>query len=121
MALFLAIIGAAVLLDVYFENSPAEFVKIHTESEKETTEPGGIYLISQSSFVSLKISIQKTSYRKLQVKSHAKFLRKYHHLRNYQVLKAELKKQTKPLILSYHYLVFQNYFFTDPDKDPLIS
>jgi len=120
IALFLAIIGAAVLLDVYFEKSPAEFANIHTESEEETTEHGSVYLISQSSSVSLKTSVQKTSERKLQVKSHDKFLRKYHHLRNYQVFKAEVKKQTTPLILSYHYLVFQNYFFTHPDKDPLI-
>ena len=121
VALFITIIGAAVSLDVYFENSPAEFANIHAESEEETTEPGGVYLISPGSAVSLKTSIQKNSCRKLQVKSHDKFLRKYHHLRNYQVLKAEVKKQTTPLILSYHYLVFQKYFFTHPDKDPLTS
>jgi len=121
LTVFMAVIGAAVLLDVYFENSPAEFVNIQKESDEETTEPAVVYLISQSSSVGFKTSIQKTSFRTLLVKSHDKFLRKYHHLRNYQVFKAEAKKQTTPLILSYHYLVFQNYFFTHPDKDPLIS
>jgi hypothetical protein len=120
VAFISAIIGAALLLDVYFENNPEELQNIQAESH-ETNEPGNVYLISQSNTTSFKTPVQKNLNRKLQVQSHDKFLRKYHQVRNYQVLKADVEKQTTPLILSYHYLVFQNYFFTLPDEEPLIS
>jgi hypothetical protein len=121
MALFIAIVGTAVLLDVYFENNPEELESIQAESKKQTNEQGEVYLISQTSSTSVKTSFPKNPNRKLRVESHDKFLRKHYHLRNYQVLKAEVKKQTTPLIHSYHYLVFQNYFFTLPDEEPLIA
>lgn len=121
MALLLAIVGAAVVADVYFDNHPAELEKIQAGSEKQSNEPGTVYLISQTGSPTVKSSVQKTQNRNLRVESHDKFLRKYHHLRNYQVLKAETATQTTPLILSYHYLVFQNHLFALPDEDPLIS
>jgi len=120
LAVFFAVIATTVLLDVYFENNPEELQNIHAESQ-ENNEPGGVCLISQSTTTSFKTSAQKNVNRNLQVQLHDKFLRKYHQLRNYQVLKAEVEKQTTPLILSYHYLVFQNYFFTHPDKEPSVS
>ncbi len=119
LALFIAIIGAAVLLDVYFEKNPAELKNMQAENEQQAKETGGIYFIAQTGSTSVKTSAQKTSLRKLQVQSHDKFLRKYHQVRNYQVLKAEVQPQTTPIILSYHYLVFLNYFFTQPDEDSL--
>lgn len=119
MALFVAIIGAAFLLDVYFENNPAELDTIQAENQTKTKDPGGVYLIAQAGTTGAETSFQKSSSRKLQVQSHDKFLRKYHQHRNNDVLKAEVQVQTAPIIQSYHYLVFQNYFFTQPDEDPL--
>jgi hypothetical protein len=117
MAIISAIVGAAVLFDVYFENNPAELKNIQTESEKQGTETDGLYIIAQTGATSVKTSEQKSTVRKLQIQSHDKFLRKYHQIRNYQVRKAKAVAQTAPLIQSYHYLVFQNYFFTQPDDE----
>lgn len=117
--LFLAIVGTAVVFDVYFENNPTELENIQTESEKHSAEPGGVYLIAQIGQTTIKTSVQKSTNRKLQVQAHDKFLRKYYQIRNYQILKAEAELQTAPLIQSYHYLVFQNFFFTQPDDEPL--
>ena len=119
MAMFLAIVGVAVLLDVYLDNNPAELENIQAQNEAQTKDPGGVYLIAQTGTFGVKTSFQKSQTRKLQVQSHDKFLRKYHQIRNIEVLKAEVQPQTAPIIQSYHYLVFQNYFFTQPDEDPL--
>lgn len=119
MALFVAIIGAAFFLDVYIENNPAELDDIQAQNEAQTKDSGGVYLIAQTGTLSVKTSVQKSSSRKLQVHSHDKFLRKYHQHRNNDVLKAEVQPQAAPIIQSYHYLVFQNYFFTQPDEDSL--
>lgn len=119
MALFIAIVGSAVWVDVYFENNTAEFENIQAESEKQTAESNGVYIIAQTGTTSVKTSVQKLSTRKLQVQTHDKFLRKYYQIRNYQVLKTDAISQTTPLIQSYHYLVFQNYFYTQPDEEPL--
>uniref|UniRef100_UPI00321620DA hypothetical protein n=1 Tax=uncultured Draconibacterium sp. TaxID=1573823 RepID=UPI00321620DA len=119
LAVIIAIVGGAVLLDNYFENNPDGLKNISAESGRHTSEPEHIYVIGQTTTVSLKTQVLKTSDRKLQVQLHDKFLRKYHQLRNYQVLQAEEQTQTAPIIQSYHYLVFQNHFFTRPDEDPL--
>jgi hypothetical protein len=121
LALFLAVIGVATLFDVYFENNPEQLGKMQAESADNTAEQGKMYFVSQTNTISAKTSTQKNTGRKLQVKSHDKYVQKYHQLRNNQVLKAEVQTQTTPLILSYHYLVFKNYFFTVPDDEPLIS
>jgi hypothetical protein len=117
MAIVIAIVGAAVLLDVYFENDPDELKNIQAESQSESTEQGGVYIIAQSSSISVKTSGEKYSCRKMKVQLHDRFLRKYHQLRNNQVLQAEQSTQTAPIIQSYHYLVFQHFFFTQPDED----
>lgn len=120
IAMTLAIVGAAVLFDVYFENDLDELENIQTESKEHSTEKGSIYIIAQSSTISPKTSGEKSSNRKLKIQLHDKFLRKYHQIRNNQVLQAEQASQSAPVIQSYHYLVFQNYFFTQPDDDPLV-
>lgn len=118
LALFLAVIGIASLFDSYFEKNPAKFDSIEKKSEEKTAEHNTVYLISQSNSFGAKTSVQKTVTRKLQLKSHDKFIRQYHQLRNYQVLKAEVQLQTTPLISTYPYLAFKNYFFSDPDDAP---
>ena len=121
LALFIVVIGVASMFDVYFENNPERLEDIEAESTADSGEQGKMFFVSQSNSISLKTSTQKDTGRKLQVKSHDKFIQKYHQQRNYQVLKAEVQTQSTPLILSYHYLVFKNYFFTSPDDEPLIS
>lgn len=121
LAFFLAVIGVATLFDVYFENNLEALEEFQTESTDNSGEQGGMYFVSQVITIDAKTSTQKNTNRKLQVKSHDRYLQKYHQLRNNQVLKAEVQPQTTPLILSYHYLVFKNHFFTDPDDEPLIS
>lgn len=121
LAFFVAVIGVATLFDVYFENNPEKLKVIQTESADNTDEQSIMYFVNHTNTFDVKTLSQKNTGRKLQVESHDKFIQKYHQLRNFQVLKAEVQTQTSPLILSYHYLVFKNYFFSAPDDEPLIS
>ncbi|MCD6354280.1 MAG: hypothetical protein J7L95_01915 [Prolixibacteraceae bacterium] len=121
LALFVAVIGAANLLDIYFENHPLDIKQAQSKQGHSTNENGTIYFFTQVNLPNAKTPIQKIPTRKLFEKSHNKFLREYHQIRNYQVLKAENKKSKTPLIPAFHYLVFQNYFFTIPDDEPLLS
>ncbi len=121
LAFFVAIIGVATLFDVYFENNPEKLKVIQTETSDNTGEQSIMYFVNQTNTFDVKTSSQKNTGRKMLVKSHDKFIQKYHQLRNFQVLKAEVQIQTSPLILSYHYLVFKNYFFSAPDDEPIIS
>lgn len=121
LALFVAVIGVASLFDVYFENNPDRLEDIQSESADNNAGQSKMYFVSNVVSVDAKTYSQKNPGRKLLVKSHDKFVQKYYQLRNYQVLKAEVQTQTTPLILTYHYLVFKNYFFTDPDDDALIA
>lgn len=119
LALFVALIGVAFLFDAYLDKNPAEIDSIRSESGKnQTQDTGSVYLITtQSSSLTLKTAGEKSVQRKLQIQLHDKFLRQYHQKRNYQVLKAELTTQSAPIIQSYHYLVFENHFFPQPDED----
>jgi hypothetical protein len=121
LALFIVVIGMATIFDIYFESNPDTLKDIQTESAKNSNNPSKIYFVTQSNFFDIKTSSQKDTGRKLQVESLDKLIQKYHQLRNFQVLKAEVETQTTPLILSYHYLVFRNHFFTSPDDEPLVS
>ena len=118
---FVVVVGVASLFDIYLENNPETLKEIQSESTDNTNEQQHTFFASQANSSSVETSSQKDSGRKLRVKSHDKFIQKYYQLRNFQVLKAEVQTQTTPLILSYHYLVFQNYFFTNPDDEPLVS
>jgi hypothetical protein len=121
LALFVAIIGLATLFDHYFDKNSVEIDKIESNSSKESTEQKTILLISQVPNYGIKTLAEKTIPRKLQIKSQDKFIQKYYQLRNFQVLKAEVQTQTTPLINTYHYLAFKNYFYSDPDDIPLNS
>ena len=121
LALFVAVIGMASLFDIYFDDNKVKPEETETGSAKEEKRQERIVLISQITNFDLKTQVQKPVVRKLQVKAHDKFIQKYYQLRNYQVLKAEVQKQTTPLINTYHYLSFKNYFFSVPDDIPLNS
>jgi len=121
LALFVAVIGVATLFDIYFESDSSILEEIQNESAANSGEQGKMYFVNQTNTINAKTASQKNTARKLQIKSHDKFIQKYHQLRNYQVLKAEVQAQTTPLISSYHYLAFKNYFFSDPDDEAPIS
>jgi hypothetical protein len=121
LALFVAVIGLATLFDHYFDKNSAEVKEIEASSSKENKEQKTILLISQTPNYGIKTLAEKTVSRKLQIKSQDKFIQKYYQIRNYQVLKAEVQTQTAPLINTYHYLAFKNYFYSVPDDIPLNS
>lgn len=119
LALFAAVIGIATLFDIYFEFNQKEKDEIEANASKDDKAKDTILLISQTTDLGVKTSVQKTFARKNQVKSQDKFIQKYYQLRNYQVLKAEIQTQTAPLINSYHYLAFKSYFYSIPDDVPI--
>ena len=118
MAMFMAIIVAALVLDNYFGNNPEEVKKIQAESQEQSNEQGAVYLITQTASNTIKTFEDRVYSKNTKPQLHDKFLRNYHSIRNYQVLKAEVVMQTTPLISSYHYLVFQNHVFS-PDEDSI--
>ncbi len=121
LAVFAALIVAAFLFDHYFENYPAELDKAETGASQHTAGNSYIYLFNPANSFSAKTSVFKNFSRKLFAQSHNKLLRKYHQLRNYQVLKVDMEKPKSPLIFSYHHLTFRHYYFTFPDDDPLVA
>ena len=121
LALFVAVIGMASLFDIYFDESKVKPEETETSQTNDEKKQEKIVLISQSANFDLKTQVQKNVVRKLQVKLHDRLLQKFYQLRNYQVLKAEVQTQTTPIINTYHYLAFKNYFFSVPDDIPLIS
>ena len=118
LAVFFLLTVAAFLLDAYLDKNPAEINSNEANTKHQNPTQGEVYVLAQPVSFSLKTAVQKVSERKLQIEAHNKFLRNYHSIRNFQVLKAEIVHQTTPLISSYHYLVFQNHFFS-PDDVPL--
>ena len=121
LAVFTAVAGAAFLFDVSFKKNSDEVVQTENNSEENHHAPGNVYLIAQTNPVIAKSSVQKSSCRRIHLKSHDKFIQQHHQLRNYQVLKAETVTRTAPLITSYHYLVFHLHFYSSPDEDRLVS
>ncbi len=122
LVLFAAVLGFASLLDNYLEKNQVQIDKMDTNSNHSDSEHGTIYLFTQANNpFNGNTFVLKTSSRKLFDQSHDKLLQKYHQLRNFQVLKADEKTYKIPLFLSYHYMVFRNYYFTVPDDDPHIS
>ena len=117
LLLFVAVIGTAAIFDYFFDDDIAAFDKIEAEANNSDTQ-NKVYLINQTCSTGVKSIVQFVSDKKPHLKSHDKFIQKYHQRRNYQVLKAEVQTQTTPLISTYHYLAFKKYFFTDPDDDP---
>ena len=121
LAIFAVVIGLAMCFDIYFKDKKVDIAGIETNSSDNSNDQNTVHLITQSMDLGVKTYAQKIVARKIQIKSQDKYIRKYYQLRNYQVLKAEVQKQTTPLINSYHYLAYKNYFFTNPDDIPLIS
>ena len=121
LAIFTAIIGAAFIFDYYFESDAEDLKNIESKSDNHHNTSENVYIVAQTNQLSVKSSVPKSQVRKIQIKSYEKLRQQYHQLRNYQVLKAEVQTQTTPLISTYHYLVFQNHFVSQPDDDDSLS
>jgi len=121
IAIFAAVIAVAAVFDNYFENRGVQVTNIESSSNTTENEKGSVQLFSQTVDFGVKIQVLKTAQRKIQLKTHDKFLQQFHQLRNYQVLKAEVQTQTAPQIFSYKYLSFLNFIFASPDDFPLAA
>jgi len=119
LSVFLILGVAAVLVDNYLDNNPTEFKNIEANAGAPASTSGEIIVLAQSSSLSVKTLAQKVPERNLFAGAHDKFLRNYHSVRDFQVLKAEVIHQTTPLITTYHYLVFQDHLFSPDNEDPL--
>lgn len=115
IAIFAAVIAVAAVFDIYFENRGVQVAGIGNSSNTTENEKGSVQLFSQTVDFGVKIQVLKSVQRKIQLKTHDKFLQQFHQLRNYQVLKAEVQTQTAPQIFSYKYLSFLNFIFASPD------
>jgi hypothetical protein len=121
LSVFAGLITVAAVFDIYFENSNVQVTSVEKSANHDNNEKGSGQLFTQTIDFGGKIQVLKVTQRKWQPKSHDKLLQQFHKSRNYQVLKAEVQTQTAPLINSYHYLAFKNYFYSVPDDIPLNS
>lgn len=112
----LVLTGAALLLDAYFDKNPTEFENIQSGAEEHNPNQGEVYILAPNSIFTAKTSVQKNPTKNNQLEKHTRFLRDFYSMRNSHVLKAEVIKQTTPLITSYHFLTFQAHLFP-PDED----
>ncbi|MBN1821226.1 MAG: hypothetical protein JW833_10940 [Prolixibacteraceae bacterium] len=115
--LIAVLIGAAVILDNYLDDHPVKLSQNENNDQSGNTQES-LFIFNPSIVVNAKQIIQKAPFRFLQTEMHDKFLCKYHQLRNFHVLKAETLNQKIPLFLSYHYLIFRNYYSSLPDDEP---
>ena len=121
LMLFAALTGVAMLFDVYFENHPGALKELETKKEETKNEQSIVYLISQTSTLSVKTPVQNVTSGKFITQAHAKFLQQCHHLRHLQAFKTEKKVPRKPVYLACHNLLFKQNYFSFPDNDPLNS
>jgi hypothetical protein len=121
LVIFTALIGFAFILDNYLEKNPVEITGNIAQKGQNTEEHFSVYIVSQITSYSAKISAQKIPDRKYFQQSHDKLIQKFHQLRNYQLLKSDAENLKEPLLLTFHFLVFRNYFYSSPDDVPLIS
>ena len=107
------------MADIYFDKNLVEFDEIEASADNCSNNLETVFFINQGNTLNLKTSAQKTTSRFLLEQLQNKLFRKHYQNRNFQVLKAEIQTQKSPLILSYHFLVFRNYFFSSPDDIPI--
>jgi len=119
--LFIALIGAAFILDIYFDNYPIELDEINEEKEENTDLQSIFYYYNPSSSLSLKISTQKISSRFHFEQLHNKFLQKYHQQHKYTEPDKEAKKIKYTKNLTHLNLILKNYNFVYPDDNPPLS
>lgn len=116
LALFLGLMGGAMLFDYFFDEVPVDIA--HTDDEKDPAEHGVIYLINQTGPVTAKTLVQRDTGRRMPDNGHDRFIQKYHGTINNQALISEKTMLKSPLFLPCHYLVFRHRNFTLPDDEP---
>ena len=122
LLLFAVLTGLAVAMDFYFEKHPVALEELNPGGEEEEScDHATIYLFSQVNHASAKLPMQRVSGRKYQDQGHVRLLQKCHQLRNHLVLKLETEIALRPLVLSYHHLIFGHYYFNYPDDDVSFS
>src|SRR5690554_6705103 len=121
LMLFSALTGMAMAFDYYFESHPVIFKELSGSKEEAKNEQSIVYLLTQTSTVSLKSPVQNTPGRKFLAQEHSKFIQQCHHLRNLQAFKAEKEIPRKPVSLECHNLLFKQNYFSYSDDDPLNS
>ena len=119
LALFIGVITAATVLDIYFDENSVEFETTENEPEQTADDHGIIYLYNPAGTSAVKISILKNSGRKI-FENHDKFLQQFHQSNSFKKLKTEQKQSKTPLFLTFHHLLFRNHFSL-PDDDPYLS
>jgi len=115
---FAVLTGAAFVVDAYLDKNPVKIDTVETDAGAHDNNPGDIYLLDMSFTTPVQNVLQKNTVRKMLFSVHDKFLRNYHSMRNYQVVKSETRKPAVPLIALYHRLEFQTHLFP-PDDDIL--
>jgi len=118
--LFIALIGAAFTLDIYFDKYPVKLDEINEEKE-ENADLQNIFYYNPSGSLSLKIPTQKISSRFHFEQLHNKFLQKYHKQHKYTEPDKEAKKIKYTRDLTHINLILKNYNFVYPDDNPPLS
>lgn len=121
MALFLAIAGVTALFDIYFEKNPVNLGQAGATANQPAGGQAALYFYSPANSLNTASLVQKAPIRFIHNRVHDKFLQKHHQLRNFHILKAEPGRQKIPLVLSYHFIVFRDYYAPSPDDAPHIS
>ncbi|MFW6290556.1 MAG: hypothetical protein ACOC0R_06275 [Mariniphaga sp.] len=121
LVLFTALAGVAMLVDYYFELHPGTLTELQAGSEEAEKEQSVVYLFSQTSNLSIKSPVQKSTFKKIFEQAHDKYVQKSHQLLDHLAFKAEKKVLRKPLYLTCPNLLFRQHYFTNPDDKPLYS
>ena len=117
-AAFILVVGATVILDIYFEKHPVRIDETEADSDQNDCSGNIICFYNPFNSFSAKISLQKIPYRILYEQSHDRLVQKYHQQHDFRILKADYKKAVNPSLLSFLQLKAGHYFFKFPKEDP---
>jgi hypothetical protein len=117
LAALIVVVGATVILDIYFDKHPVGLEEIEADSGQADKSENMICLYNPFSSLSAKISIQKIPSRILYEQSHNKLIQKYHQQHDSQILKTDYKKTVNPSLLSFLQLIAGHYYFSFSEED----
>lgn len=118
LAALILVVGAAIILDTYFEKHPVEFKKL--EAEKDATDNSDTMICFYNPFnsISAKILLQKIPFRILYEQSHNRLVQKFHQMHDSQILKSGYKKIVNSSILSFLQLIASHNYYSFSKEDP---
>ncbi|PIF05439.1 MAG: hypothetical protein CSA36_06805 [Draconibacterium sp.] len=117
----MALVGIAALVDHYLEKNPVQLGNIENTGSEKQNNTGTIEFVSQLNLPGAKIEVQKPGFRKLQSWLYCHFIQKHHQLLSHHFLKSEVLPSLQSPVLRCYRPAYENYFFSDPDDDPLVS